>query len=156
MYKARAVSNGETAAVKIMEAVVDKEEDIKSELNVFNNHSRHPNIVNFIGAFLKKDQAVDDQLWIVMEVYYYKLSRIYTYRLKFAFLIVLCSGICNRSGQIYERAGREPRRRCHLLRSSRSFSRSMLSSLFLYHPQRYQRAECSPDIQCTSQTHRLW
>ena len=62
------MSSGETAAVKIMEAVVDKEEDIKSELNVFNNHSRHPNIVNFIGAFLKKDQAADDQLWIVMEV----------------------------------------------------------------------------------------
>lgn len=68
MYKARGVSSGETAAVKIMEAVVDKEEDIKSELNVFNNYSRHPNIVNFIGAFLKKDQAADDQLWIVMEV----------------------------------------------------------------------------------------
>jgi serine/threonine protein kinase len=63
------VSSGETAAVKIMEAVVDKEEDIKSELNVFNNHSRHTNIVNFIGAFLKKDQAADDQLWIVMEVH---------------------------------------------------------------------------------------
>ena len=51
-----------------MDAVVDKEEDIKSELNVFNNHSRHPNIVNFIGAFLNKDPTVDDQLWIVMEV----------------------------------------------------------------------------------------
>ena len=68
MYKARRVSSGETAAVKIMDAVVDKEEDIKSELNVFNNHSRHPNIVNFIGAFLNKDPTVDDQLWIVMEV----------------------------------------------------------------------------------------
>ena len=68
MYKARGVSSGEIAAVKIMEAVVDKEEDIRSELNVFNNHSSHPNIVKFIGAFLKKDQAADDQLWIVMEV----------------------------------------------------------------------------------------
>lgn len=60
--------SGETAAVKIMEAVVDKEEDIKSELNVFTNHSHHSNIVKFIGAFLKKDPTSDDQLWIVMQV----------------------------------------------------------------------------------------
>ena len=70
VYKAKSTSSGEIAAVKIMEAVVDKEEDIRSELNVFNNHSSHPNIVNFMGAFLKKDQVVDDQLWIVMEVYH--------------------------------------------------------------------------------------
>ena len=69
MYKARGVVSSETAAVKIMEAVLDKEEDIKSELNVFNNHSHHPNIVKFFGAFLKKDPVNDDQLWIVMEVY---------------------------------------------------------------------------------------
>ena len=68
MYKARAVKSGFTAAVKIMEAVVDKEEDIKSELNVFTHHSQHPNIVKFIGAFLKKDPVSDDQLWLVMEV----------------------------------------------------------------------------------------
>ena len=60
--------SGETAAVKIMEAVVDREEDIKSELNVFTNHSRHSNIVEFIGAFLKKDPTSDEQLWIVMQV----------------------------------------------------------------------------------------
>lgn len=54
--------------MKIMEAVVDKEEDIKSELNVFSHHSHHPNIVNFVGAFLKRDPISDDQLWIVMEV----------------------------------------------------------------------------------------
>ena len=68
VYKARGVLSGETAAVKIMEAVVDKEEDIKSELNVFTNHSRHSNIVKFIGAFLKKDPTSDEQLWIVMQV----------------------------------------------------------------------------------------
>ena len=59
--------------MKIMEAVVDKEEDIKSELNVFTNHSRHSNIVKFIGSFLKKDPASDDQLWIVMQVNFGKL-----------------------------------------------------------------------------------
>ena len=51
-----------------MEAILDKEEDIKAEMNVFENHSHHPNIVNFLGAYLNKDQQVDDQLWIVMEV----------------------------------------------------------------------------------------
>ncbi len=51
-----------------MEAVLDKEEDIKAELNVFQNHAHHPNIVNFFGAFVKKDPIADDQLWIVMEV----------------------------------------------------------------------------------------
>ena len=54
--------------MKVMEAVLDKEEDIKAELNVFENHSHHPNIVSFYGAFVKRDPIADDQLWIVMEV----------------------------------------------------------------------------------------
>lgn len=52
----------------MMEVVLDKEEDIKAELNVFQNHSHHPNIVDFYGAFVKKNISADDQLWIVMEV----------------------------------------------------------------------------------------
>lgn len=52
-----------------MDATLDKEEDIRAEMNVFQNHSHHPNIVNFLGAYLYKDQQVDDQLWIIMEVY---------------------------------------------------------------------------------------
>ena len=59
---------GEVAAVKVMEAVLDKEEDIKGELNVFLNHSHHPNIVDFHGAFLKRNGTLDDHLWLVMEV----------------------------------------------------------------------------------------
>lgn len=55
--------------LQVMEAILDKEEDIKAEMNVFNNHSHHPNIVGFLGAYLNKDQQVDDQLWIVMEVH---------------------------------------------------------------------------------------
>ena len=54
--------------LKVMEANLDKEEDIKAELNVFQNHSQHPNIVSFLGAFLYRDQQADDHLWIVMEV----------------------------------------------------------------------------------------
>ena len=68
VFKARSVETGEMAAVKVMEAVLDKEEDIKAELHVFENHSHHPNIVSFYGAFVKKDPIADDQLWIVMEV----------------------------------------------------------------------------------------
>ncbi len=68
MFKARNVTSGVIAAVKVMEAVLDKEDDIKAELNVFENHSHHPNIIDFYGAFLKKDSIADDQLWIVMEV----------------------------------------------------------------------------------------
>ena len=68
VFKGRNCKNGEIAAVKIMEAVLDKEEDIRSELNVFQNHCNHPNIVKFFGAFVKRDKREDDQLWIVMEV----------------------------------------------------------------------------------------
>lgn len=75
VFKGRNRKNGEIAAVKIMEAVLDKEEDIRSELNVFENHSNHPNIVNFFGAFVKRDKREDDQLWIVMEVSnYFEIS----------------------------------------------------------------------------------
>ena len=68
VFKARNVQTGVVAAVKVMEAILDKEDDIRAELNVFENHSHHPNIVNFYGAFVKKDSIADDQLWIVMEV----------------------------------------------------------------------------------------
>ena len=68
VFKGRNCKNGEIAAVKIMEAVLDKEEDIRSELNVFQNHCNHPNIVKFFGAFVKREKREDDQLWIVMEV----------------------------------------------------------------------------------------
>lgn len=70
VFKGRNCKNGEIAAVKIMDAVLDKEEDIRSELNVFQNHCSHPNIVKFFGAFVKRDKREDDQLWIVMEVKY--------------------------------------------------------------------------------------
>ncbi len=66
--RAPVLSPGEIAAVKTMEAVLDKEEDIKAELNVFRNHAHHPNIVDFHGAFLKRNEFADDSIWLVMEV----------------------------------------------------------------------------------------
>ena len=51
-----------------MDAVLEKEEDIRAELNVFQNHSAHPNLVKFFGAFVKRDSVAEEQIWIVMEV----------------------------------------------------------------------------------------
>ena len=51
-----------------MDAVFDKEDDIKAELLVFEKFASHPNVVDFYGSYLKKQESADDQLWIVMEV----------------------------------------------------------------------------------------
>ena len=51
-----------------MDAVFDKEDDIKAELLVFEKFASHPNMVDFYGSYLKKQEAAEDQLWIVMEV----------------------------------------------------------------------------------------
>ena len=85
VFKGRNCKNGEIAAVKIMEAVLDKEEDIRSELNVFENHCNHPNIVKFFGAFVKRDKREDDQLWIVMEVNIFTIHAVFS---PFTFRIV--------------------------------------------------------------------
>jgi myosin-3 len=68
VYKGRNCKTGETAAVKIMDAILDKEEDIKAELSIFERYWKHPNIVLFFGAFLKRDQIADDRIWLVMEL----------------------------------------------------------------------------------------
>ena len=68
VYKGRHLGTGDIAAVKIMDAVLDKEEDIKAELNVLEMHSSHPNIVTFFGSYLKRDNIADDRIWLVMEV----------------------------------------------------------------------------------------
>ena len=68
VYKGRSKKTGQIGAIKIMDAILDKEEDIKSELNVFLNYSSHENIVDCFGIYLKTQERTDDQLWIVMEV----------------------------------------------------------------------------------------
>ena len=68
VFKGRNKKTGMMGAVKIMDAVVDKEEDIRAELNVFQNFSQHENIVDCYGVYLKRQERADDQLWIVMEV----------------------------------------------------------------------------------------
>lgn len=68
VYKGRNKKSGLIGAVKIMDATLDKEEDILSELNVFLNFSSHENIIECYGIYLKKQEGTNDQLWIVMEV----------------------------------------------------------------------------------------
>ena len=68
VYKGRNCLNGEIAAIKVMDAILDKEEDIKAELNVFQRHCNYINLVRFYAAFLKKEQLTDDRIWLVMEV----------------------------------------------------------------------------------------
>ena len=68
VYKGRHLGTGDIAAVKVMDAVQDKEEDIKAELSVLEKHSSHPNIVTFFGSYLKRDRIADDRIWLVMEV----------------------------------------------------------------------------------------
>lgn len=59
-----------------MDAVFDKEDDIKAELLVFEKFSSHPNMVDFYGSYLKKQDSAEDQLWIVMEVRKSRLARL--------------------------------------------------------------------------------
>ncbi len=68
VYKGRNKKTGQIGAIKIMDATLEKEEDIMSELNVFLNFSNHENIIECYGIYLKKQEGTNDQLWIVIEV----------------------------------------------------------------------------------------
>lgn len=68
VFKGRNKKTGKIGAVKIIDAVLDKEEDIQAELNVFEKYSAHDNIVECYGLYLKKQDNAIEQLWIVMEV----------------------------------------------------------------------------------------
>ena len=68
VFKGRNKRTGMIGAIKIMDAVLDKEEDIRAELSVLEQYSHNDNIVDFYGSFLKKQDSADEQLWIVMEV----------------------------------------------------------------------------------------
>lgn len=68
VFKGRNKKTGVIGAIKIMDAVLDKEEDIRAELCVLEQYSHHSNIVDYYGTFLKKQESADEQLWIAMEV----------------------------------------------------------------------------------------
>ena len=70
VYKVRNIRSGEMAAVKVIDSVHEKVEEILPEIEVLRKHSQHPNIAGFYGAFIKKDPKKQDQLWLIMEVQY--------------------------------------------------------------------------------------
>jgi myosin III len=54
-----------------MESITDNLEEIEEEFMVLRDLSKHPNIPEFHGIFLRKgknDKNIEDQLWFVMEL----------------------------------------------------------------------------------------
>ena len=57
------------AAIKVIDYVVSKSEEIQAELTVFRKHSKHHNIVDFYGAYMfENSKEFKIQLWMAMEV----------------------------------------------------------------------------------------
>lgn len=55
--------------MKILESITDNLEEIEEEFMVLRDLSKHPNLPEFTGIFLRKGvNAEDDQLWFVMEL----------------------------------------------------------------------------------------
>ncbi|XP_055600168.1 myosin-IIIb-like isoform X2 [Uranotaenia lowii] len=69
VYSAKDKHNGRKYAVKILESIADNIEEIEEEYLVLRDLSKHPNIPDFAGLFLKRGATVeDDQLWFVLEL----------------------------------------------------------------------------------------
>ncbi|XP_065178449.1 misshapen-like kinase 1 [Sycon ciliatum] len=68
VYKGRHTKTGQLAAVKVMDVAEEEEEDLRLEINVLRQHSHHPNIATYYGAFVRKNPGRDDSLWLVMEL----------------------------------------------------------------------------------------
>uniref|UniRef100_A0A182P5D9 non-specific serine/threonine protein kinase n=1 Tax=Anopheles epiroticus TaxID=199890 RepID=A0A182P5D9_9DIPT len=69
VYSAKDKHTGRKYAVKILESIADNIEEIEEEYLVLRDLSKHPNIPDFAGLFLKRGTTVeDDQLWFVLEL----------------------------------------------------------------------------------------
>lgn len=68
VYKGRHKKTGQMTAIKILDLIEDEEEEIKVEVDVLKDHSRHENITSFYGIYLVKTASTeDDKLWLAME-----------------------------------------------------------------------------------------
>lgn len=69
VHLGRHINSGNVAAIKIMNVNENELEEIKVEINVLKNFSKHPNIARYYGTFIKKSitPGKDDQIWLVME-----------------------------------------------------------------------------------------
>lgn len=71
VFKARNLSSGQNAAVKVMESYNELVEEIEEEYKILKDLSRHSNLPDFYGIFLKKiDESEEeaDQIWLVLEL----------------------------------------------------------------------------------------
>ncbi|XP_062560634.1 myosin-IIIb-like isoform X2 [Armigeres subalbatus] len=69
VYSAKDKHTGRKYAVKILETIADNIEEIEEEYLVLRDLSKHPNIPDFAGLYLKRGATVeDDQLWFVLEL----------------------------------------------------------------------------------------
>jgi len=67
VYKGRNKKTGQLAAVKVMDLILDEEEEIKVEIDVLRKLSDHANITKFFGVYLAKDKGAL-KLWVAMEL----------------------------------------------------------------------------------------
>jgi myosin-3 len=65
------VADGKRVAIKIQAMTPDTEEDLRSEYHILRTLSRHPNLPDLYGVYLKKSSSPSqhDKLWFVMEVW---------------------------------------------------------------------------------------
>ena len=72
VYSAKDKETGKRVAVKILESITDNLEEIEEEFMVLRDLSKHPNLPEFHGIFLRKSKNTknvdEDQLWFVMEL----------------------------------------------------------------------------------------
>ncbi|XP_014669755.1 PREDICTED: myosin-IIIb-like [Priapulus caudatus] len=69
VFSAKDKSTGEVVAVKILENIPAVVEEVEEEYQVFRDLSRHNNIPDFHGIYLRRGRREeDDQLWFVMEL----------------------------------------------------------------------------------------
>ena len=55
-------------AIKVLESIHEMVEEIEEEYQVLRDLSEHPNMPRFYGMYLKRNNAFDDQMWLVIEV----------------------------------------------------------------------------------------
>ncbi|XP_075385245.1 myosin-IIIb [Tenrec ecaudatus] len=68
VYKVTNKRDGSLAAVKVLDAISDMDEEIEAEYNILQFLPNHPNVVKFYGMFYKADHCVGGQLWLVLEL----------------------------------------------------------------------------------------
>ncbi|XP_036367897.1 myosin-IIIb-like isoform X6 [Octopus sinensis] len=68
VYAVRNKQTGQKAAAKILENIHETVEEIEQEYQILKAVSNNPNFPQFYGLYLKKENKLDDQLWIVMEL----------------------------------------------------------------------------------------